>query len=72
MMIVRLVLAFLSTVIGIAGLVLPLLPGWLFFGVAAMLLFPDTPLARKILMRIEQRFPSTKSLLRRLFEKRSR
>jgi len=36
--IVRMMLAVLSILIGIAGLILPLLPGWIFFGVAFLML----------------------------------
>jgi uncharacterized membrane protein YbaN (DUF454 family) len=62
--VVRLVLAGISIIIGIAGLILPVLPGWLFFGIAALLLFPNTKFAQRIFTKIENRFPSTKRLLR--------
>jgi uncharacterized membrane protein YbaN (DUF454 family) len=68
--IVRVILAMISIPIGFAGLFLPILPGWLFFGVAFLLLFPDTPLAQKMLMKIEQRIPSSRRLLRFLFGER--
>ena len=63
---IRLTLAIVSIIIGIAGLLLPVLPGWLFFGIAALLLFPDAPLAQRAIRKIEDRFPSTKRLLRYL------
>jgi len=63
---IRLTLAVISVVIGIAGLLLPILPGWLFFGIAALLLFPEAPLAQRVLEKIENRFPSTKRFLRYL------
>jgi len=63
---IRLTLALISIIIGIAGLLLPILPGWLFFGIAALLLFPDAPLAQRAMRKIEDRFPSTKRLLRYL------
>ncbi|HYS52805.1 MAG TPA: hypothetical protein VER58_03445 [Thermoanaerobaculia bacterium] len=68
MMIVRFFLATASIFVGIAGLLLPILPGWLFFGVAALLLFPETRLAQKFLTRIEHRFPSIGRVMRRLME----
>jgi uncharacterized protein YqgC (DUF456 family) len=64
MIIVRWMLAAISILVGIAGLVLPILPGWLFFGVAALFLFPNATPSRKIQLKIEQRFPSSKRLLR--------
>jgi uncharacterized membrane protein YbaN (DUF454 family) len=63
-LIIRLTLAAISIVTGFVGLLLPILPGWLFFGVAALLLFPKAPLARRTLRKIEERFPSSKRLLR--------
>ena len=62
--ILRIALAIISIIIGIAGLLLPILPGWLFFGIAALLLFPEAPLAKSVLEKIENRFPSTRRLLR--------
>lgn len=61
---IRLTLAAISIIVGIAGLLLPILPGWLFFGIAALLLFPEAPLAQRVLEKIENRFPSTRRLLR--------
>jgi uncharacterized membrane protein YbaN (DUF454 family) len=63
-LILRFTLAFISVLVGIAGLLLPILPGWLFFGIAALLLFPEAPLAQRVLEKIEIRFPSMKRLLR--------
>ena len=63
-LIVRLTLAAMSLAVGVAGLVLPILPGWLFFAIAAMLLFPNTPFAQRVLRKIEDRFPSSKRMLR--------
>ncbi len=61
---IRLALAVISIIIGIAGLLLPILPGWLFFGIAALLLFPDAPLAQRTLKKIEDRFPSSRRVIR--------
>ena len=71
MIIIRLILAAFSVLVGIIGLVMPLLPGWLFFGVAFLLVFPDTRLARTIFGKIEQRWPSSRGVLRFLFGERS-
>jgi len=69
MIFLRLILAAISVIIGIAGLLLPILPGWLFLGLAALLLFPETELARRALTKIEGRFPSIARLLRSLTER---
>ena len=69
MTVLRVIAAAISIVIGFAGLILPVLPGWLFFGVAAALLFPDSRLVRKAVAKIEQRFPSTKRLMQLLIGK---
>lgn len=66
--IARLALAATSIVIGIAGLLLPILPGWLFFGIALLLLFPDAPLARKVLAKIEPRWPRVHRAVRFLID----
>ena len=62
--VVRLILAAISIVLGIAGLLLPVLPGWLFFGIALLLLFPNTPFAQRMFTKIENRFPSMRRVLR--------
>jgi len=67
-LLVRLFLAGISIIIGIAGLLLPVLPGWLFFGVALLLLFPNAPFARKVLTKIEHRWPRTQRFVRFLID----
>ena len=61
---IRLALALISVMIGIAGLLLPVLPGWPFLGLAVLLLFPSTKFAQRISATIENRFPSMKRVLR--------
>ena len=68
MIILRFLLVLISLVIGFAGLLLPILPGWLFFVVAMFLLFPNTRLSQKGIAKIESRFPSVARALRRLTE----
>jgi uncharacterized protein YqgC (DUF456 family) len=65
--IIRLALAIISIFVGIAGLLLPILPGWLFFGIALLLIFPDAPLAQKALKKIE-RWPRFHRVLRFLMD----
>ena len=52
--------------IGLVGLVMPFLPGWLFFGIAALLMFPDTKLARKSVDWIAVRAPRVARVLQKL------
>jgi uncharacterized membrane protein YbaN (DUF454 family) len=66
--IIRIALAIISIVVGIAGLLLPILPGWLFFGIALLLIFPEAPLARKALAKIESRWPRAHRILRFLID----
>ncbi len=66
MAIVRITLGVIFTLLGFAGLVLPVLPGWIFFIFALLMFFPNTRLATRILLRIEPRFPRFGRLLRRL------
>ncbi|HMC21694.1 MAG TPA: hypothetical protein VKL19_07595 [Thermoanaerobaculia bacterium] len=70
MILLRWMLAAISILVGIVGLLLPILPGWLFFGIAALLLFPESALTRRIVARIKQRFPSTRNLFRILLGER--
>ena len=53
-------------VLGIAGLVLPILQGWLFIALAALLLAPDVPIFARLLNWIEHRFPALRHPIRRV------
>jgi uncharacterized membrane protein YbaN (DUF454 family) len=53
-------------VLGIAGLVLPILQGWLFIALAALLLAPDVPVFARLLHWIEKRFPVLRHPLQRV------
>lgn len=66
MPLIRMTLGVLFTLIGFAGLILPVLPGWVFFLFAILMFFPNTRLATKILLKIEPRFPRFARLLRRM------
>lgn len=61
---IRVGLALISVMVGIAGLLLPILPGWPFLGLAVLLLFPNTRFSQRIFTKIETRFPTTKRFLR--------
>jgi uncharacterized membrane protein YbaN (DUF454 family) len=53
-------------VLGVAGLALPVLQGWLFLSIGAFLLAPDVPLFARLLNRVESRFPAVRDTLDRL------
>lgn len=53
-------------VLGIAGLVLPILQGWLFIAIAAFLLAPDVPFFGRVLDRIELKIPVLRPTIARL------
>lgn len=62
-LIIRTLVATVFIGIGFAGLILPILPGWLFFGFAAMILFPEAEFARRTAAWLERRFPWTRRVL---------
>lgn len=61
----RLVLGVLFLLLGLAGLVLPVLQGVLFIFIGVLLLAPDVPLFRRLLHRLEASFPELARRLRR-------
>jgi uncharacterized protein YqgC (DUF456 family) len=63
--IVRHLLGWLLLVVGVAGLVLPILQGWLLIAMGALLLAPDVPFFARLAERIERRFPPLAVPLRR-------
>jgi len=52
--------------LGVAGLVLPVLQGWLLIGAGALLLSPDVPFFRRLVDWIENRFPRLRNTLQRM------
>lgn len=52
--------------LGIAGLVLPILPGWLLIGWGVITLAPDFPFLRRQLHHVERKFPRLKAVIRKL------
>jgi uncharacterized membrane protein YbaN (DUF454 family) len=53
----RLTFGFLFLILGLLGLVFPVLQGWLFLALGAILLSKDLPLFNRMLGRIKSRFP---------------
>lgn len=64
MILLRLTIAIVCTAVGLAGLVLPVLPGWIFLAVAAFLLFPNASFTRNAAGRLDHHAPSVARLLR--------
>ena len=58
--------------LGIAGLVLPILPGWLLIGWGAITLAPDFPVLQRLLARLERKIPQLKAATRKLGGERYR
>ena len=61
---VRHVLGWGLLLLGVAGLVLPVLQGWLFIALGALLLSPDVPVFGRLLMWLESHFPPLRSAIR--------
>jgi len=65
----RLILAIISLLLGVAGIFLPILQAWFFFGLALVLLSPDVPVFKKWIVKIERRYPRIGRSLRKVQEK---
>lgn len=61
---VRLLLSLIFTALGIAGAILPVLPGWIFFALVVFLLFPEAQFTRRSVARLERHFPRLRRVLR--------
>ena len=63
---VRISLGTILILLGIPGLVLPILQGWLFLALGALLLSVDIPLFDRLVRWIEQKVPPVKNPVERL------
>lgn len=52
--------------LGVAGLVLPVLPGWVFIAWGAVILAPDVPFLSRLLDRIARRVPRLRAAIDRV------
>jgi uncharacterized membrane protein YbaN (DUF454 family) len=68
--IVRFTIVAICLLLGIAGLILPILPGWIFFALAAVILFPEAAFARKLMDKISARSPAIGRFLHALQKQR--
>lgn len=61
----RITLGVVFTILGIIGSLLPVLQGWMFFLLAALLFFPQSRFAVKALQKVEPKMPRLAARLRR-------
>lgn len=52
--------------LGVAGLLLPILPGWCFIVWGVVILTPDVPFLGRLLDRLAQRVPALRSTVERM------
>lgn len=62
----RIFLGIVFVILGVIGSVLPVMQGWLFFLIAALILFPRSRFAVKACDKIERRMPRLVAWLRRM------
>jgi len=65
-LLLRFVLAIVFVFLGIVGSLLPILQGWVFFLLAALVIFPNSRFAEKILSKAEPKVPRVVGWLRKL------
>jgi uncharacterized membrane protein YbaN (DUF454 family) len=63
--IVRISLGIIAIILGLVGLVVPILQGWLFLALGALLLSVDIPFFERIVTWIENRIPPVKKPVER-------
>ncbi len=66
LMVFRIFLGIVLTILGIIGSLLPVLQGWVFFLLAALVLFPESRFAMKALDKAEPKMPRLVAALRRI------
>ncbi len=63
---VRIILGSLLLLLGLVGLVLPILQGWLFLAVGGFLLVREVPFLRRFVEKLKTRFPQIERVSKRL------
>ncbi len=63
--VLRIALGIILGIIGLAGLALPLLPGWMFLIPSFLLLFPNSSAAEAMLKKMDQKMPRAGAWLRK-------
>jgi uncharacterized membrane protein YbaN (DUF454 family) len=64
--IIRITLGTVFILLGILGLFLPILQGWLFLALGALFLSVDLPLFERLVLWIEDRFPRLRSSVEKI------
>jgi uncharacterized membrane protein YbaN (DUF454 family) len=62
---VRMTLGVVFTILGVIGSLLPIMQGWVFFLLAAVVFFPDSKFAVKVLDKAEPKLPRFVAWMRR-------
>jgi len=65
-MFLRIFLGIVFAILGVIGSLLPIMQGWIFFLLAALVLFPQSKFAIKALNKVEPRMPRMVARLRRM------
>lgn len=63
--IVRQVIGWGFIALGMAGIILPVLPGWIFIALGVLLLADDIPVFRRLIEKVEHKWPQTRGTLRK-------
>jgi len=66
LMFLRIFLGIVFAILGVIGSLLPIMQGWIFFLLAALVLFPQSKFAIKALNKVEPRMPRMVARLRRM------
>ena len=63
---IRITLGIVFAILGVIGSILPIMQGWVFFLLSALVLFPRSRFAVKALEKVEKRMPRAVAWLRRI------
>ena len=63
--VLRITLGIAFAILGVVGSLLPIMQGWFFFLLAALVLFPQSSFAVKVLDKVERKMPRLVARLRR-------
>ena len=64
--VIRVALGIVFAILGVIGSILPIMQGWIFFLLAALVLFPRSRFSQKAIGKIEPRMPRFVAWMRRL------
>ena len=65
LLILRITLGIVFAILGVIGSILPIMQGWIFFLLSALVLFPNSRFAVKALDKIEPKMPRLVAWMRR-------